>query len=1051
MNRIADPSDGRGAVMRALFDEAVAHGRDDRASFLRAAARERRLDEDLVEEVIGLLAFVDATRIDEEVAPDADSPDRLVGCRLGAFTLDRLIGIGGTAAVFEATQDRPRRTVAVKVLRQAIAGPRARRRFEREIEIAGRLEHASIARVLDSGTMRVDGFDTPWLAMEFVPDARTITRYADEERIDLRGRVRLVRSAVAGIAAAHRRAIIHRDLKPANVLVDRDGRVRVIDFGIARQFGGSQASMTATVPGQVIGTVPFMAPEQLDGDSDAVDVRTDVYAIGVLLHLILTGRMPYETADCSFIEAARRIREVEVGSLRRIDRSIDRDLDGIVQKMLAKDPDDRYPSIDAVAIDLDAWLAGEPVAARPLGRLARSWRTARRHPLPSALGILVAVLMLTTVVGLAVMLDRESSLRAEADRSAANAGIAAASAAFDRGESGGVLRYLEGIPEQERGWESRWLRSRAELSDHVIALPKADVMSIDVLPAESGRSSTLLVTSYRGTWSFTLPDVVQQWQVPEFSNGGSWKHAVLPEARRIAICGLGPEMVLADLDSGDVVERWPTPGSVGTLVAVSDDRLMLGGDDGILSLFDLKTGTVVRSFDAGAGYVTSSVRHPDGGVLVGTQAGDVFETDADLSMVRRVASLGDMVTRLRFDRGGGRVVACLTGGDFVVLDATDHRMQHRMRGHDADIWDARFDDRHGRLVTVGLDETIRTWDHLSFEPLDRWSISNYFIWSLALESDGSHAWVGSKDGSVRRVDLDGTPSEVPGDSVAIGLAWSPDAARLAVRTETGVRSFEPSDGIWGAEWPLEWKGHRLTGDTAAVCWTSSGIWTDGGREGGLWRLDPETGVGHRSLEGRTITDIAPLADGEVIVTTFDDRMAVRLAADGAVVDSVTLEEGPAAVVVDRHRGEAHVLSRSGGRGTVVGLDPFEIRDTERPYGIGPSFSLACTADGSMLAAGCRERPGCITLLPNPLRDETERMRKDGHSGDVTHIAFLDDGRRLVTAGDDGRVVIHRTEAGDPLLVAMDFGSPVSGFATAPDGQAFAVTDGRRIRIADPER
>lgn len=262
-----------GARVRRLFDEILGRDALERADILQSMVENDHSQSEIADEVRSLLAFVDATRIDEDVDPDADSPHLLLGCRVGDFTLERLIGFGGTSAVFEATQHGPNRKVAVKVLRSGLAGPRARRRFEREVEIAGRIEHPAVARIMGSGQVVVDGDETPWLAMEFVPGAETITRYAEESNLDLRARVCLLRDAISGIIAAHRRGVIHRDIKPGNVLVDSSGHIRVIDFGIARIIavndgihGPVGGVMTATIPGQVLGTVPFMAPEQLGGD-----------------------------------------------------------------------------------------------------------------------------------------------------------------------------------------------------------------------------------------------------------------------------------------------------------------------------------------------------------------------------------------------------------------------------------------------------------------------------------------------------------------------------------------------------------------------------------------------------------------------------------------------------------------------------------------------------------------------------------------------------------------------------------------------------------------
>jgi serine/threonine protein kinase/WD40 repeat protein len=1043
-------ADGRGAAMRALFDAAIGHGPEDRTAFLRETARRRGVDDELIDEVVGLLAFVDATRIDENAVSDADAPDRLVGCRLGAFTLDRLVGIGGTAAVFEATQDRPRRTVAVKVLRQGIAGPRARRRFEREIEIAGRLEHPAIARVLDSGTMRVDGFDTPWLAMEFVPDARTITRYAREANLDLRERVALVRAALAGVAAAHRRGIIHRDLKPANILVDGKGRIRVIDFGIARQSGGPIGAMTATVPGQVIGTVPFMAPEQLDGDSDAVDVRTDVYAIGVTLHLLLTGRMPYETSDCSFIEAARRIREVEIGSLRRLDGTIDRDLDGIVQKALAKSADARYPSIEALDADLEAWLEHRPVTARPLGRLARWGRLIQRHSLSAAMIATATMLLMGTVVVLGVMLDRESDLRMAAGRSTAKAAFAAAAAALREGDATGAMNHLSVVPPNERDWGYRWLLSQCVQSDFRLELPDADVPSIDILPATEDRPQLLLITSYRGTWAFELDSRQLRWQLPENVLAGYWKHVVVPDPDRVVVCGLKSDLLVLDLETGDILDRIPTPGAMGTMATIDRSTVLLGGDDGVLHRLDLDDRRIVTSRQLNRDAIQSMIVLPDGRILVGTKTGALIETDEMFEEIRQVSVNGRMIARIRMDAAGRRVAICNGDGTVHLLDASDLSRIAVLGGHLAEVWDARFDEEHDRLVTVSLDESVRVFDLQTHKMIRRVSGAHQFIWSLAIEADGAFGWIGTHDGSVHRVALTLDDVQVPEGERAIGIAWSPDGTRIVVRTDSSVHELDRETGDWRTALELPWNGPCLPGSSASIVWNKDGIWTDGGESGGLWLVEPGLTCGRHVLAGESITAAASSPEGGVIVVT-EKGMVVAVSSSGVVERRKELPVRPSAIIVDRGHRQVHVISRRSGEATVLDLDTFEIVGDKRGYGRGPTFTAAMSNDGDWLAAGCRERPRGLTSMPNPLTSMEDRIEKSGHSGDVRFVGFVDEGQRLISGGDDGRVLLHRRDGTTPLMPVIQFATAVEGLAISPDGQAIAATDGAVVRILDPER
>ncbi|MCP4835699.1 MAG: protein kinase [Phycisphaera sp.] len=1050
-----DDADERehGRRVRRLFDEILNLNALEREDVLQSMIGQDPAQSAIAEEVRSLLAFVDATRVDAEAdsEPDANAPHSLLGCRIGDFTLERLIGFGGTSFVFEANQHAPNRKVAVKVLRSGLAGPRARRRFDREVEIAGRIEHSSVARIVGSGRIVVDGDETPWLAMEFVPGAESITRFAEQSDLDLRGRVRLLREAISGIVAAHLRGVIHRDIKPGNVLVDDSGRIRIIDFGIARMAdadsGLAGGMMTATIPGQVLGTVPFMAPEQLGGDPEAVDVRTDVYGLGVLAHLLLTGRMPYEVVGCDFIEAARRIKEVEVGSLRRLGPKIDRDLDGIVQKALAKDPAARYQSAESLEVDLEAWLDGRAVTARPLGLIGRNWRNARRHPVPTMLGATVVVGIIGATIILSLMLARESRLRSSADRAAADAGLAAAAGALRQGDLGGVHRYLESIPSSERGWEYGWLSSVVARDDVVLENGFGDILSVDLIPATPERQATLLATGYRGTSAYGLPGLELRWRLKEFTEGGSWKHAKLPDEDLVVVCGLGPVLKLLDLGSGEVLRTFATPGNVGEMWGLGDEWILIGGDDGRLSRMNLRDGRIEKPIDLERGGITSILGLQDGRILVGTSQGSLLETDAELTDHRLVRKFPRMIPRLRADAAENRIAVCTHDDSIEVVDAATLETIIRFDDHVADVWDARFDEKNDRIVSVSLDESMRVFDLKTGEAIERRSGPFGYIWSLALEGDGKHAWIGCKDGSVRRLELRESGSVLPTAEFGGRLAWSPNGKSIVVLTDRGLHRMDLENRRWVASAEVVMGEDVVTGASAPVVWSSSGIWCGSGRGGSLWRFDPDLKAGTKVLPDVGVSALAAVAGGGILVA-LDDRRILRVSQDGAVESTVTMNRLMQDIEIHPVTGEAYCLAT--GRSTwlnILDVESLQIKRLIDDYGVGPSFSLAIAPDGSNVALGARERPGNVIVVPKGFHTKDAQTRRIGHSGDARFVTFVDDGRRLVSGGDDGRIVLGRPDAMQPMLAMFESRSAIRGLAASPDGRSIAATDGRRVYFA----
>ncbi len=306
--------------------------------------------------------------------------------RLGKFDLLEIVGRGSFGVVYRAWDGELKRTVAVKVSRLGeLATPAEADRFRREARSAARLSHPGIVALHDAGQWEGRNF----LVSEFVPGT-TLAKLLQEERPTIRAAAELVAAVADALDFAHRQGVIHRDVKPSNILLDEAGRPHVADFGLAKADQGS-ASLTA--PGEILGTPAYMAPEQARGDSHLVDGRGDVYSLGVILYEMLTGEVPFRgTSQAVF----RQVLEEEPRPPRRLNEGIPRDLETVCLKALAKEPAGRYASAGALAEDLRRFLQGRPVMARPVGRLARLGRWARRKPL---LAGLAAALLLVTVLG----------------------------------------------------------------------------------------------------------------------------------------------------------------------------------------------------------------------------------------------------------------------------------------------------------------------------------------------------------------------------------------------------------------------------------------------------------------------------------------------------------------------------------------------------------------------------------------------------------------------------------------------------------------------------
>ncbi|MGB0716292.1 MAG: protein kinase domain-containing protein [Phycisphaerae bacterium] len=405
---------------REIFNRVCEAPVDERARLLEEACRD---DDELRREVQSLLDYDDSTGGDpansslgagvrsaaQSLVEGMDQTASRILDRFGPYRIIGRIGEGGMGEVYEAEQDSPRRRVALKVIRTGSLSSRLIRRFEHEAFILGQLQHVGIAHIYESGVAEIDGRQQPFFAMELIEGER-ITVFARERSLSIRQRMELLARVCDAVQHAHQKGIIHRDIKPANILVVEQatgsqtlssgsshavsGQPKVLDFGVARVTDSDvQTPTLQTHTGEIIGTLAYMSPEQVTGDSQALDTRCDVYALGVLLYQMLTDELPLDIANKSVPEAARIIRDEEPTLFVKTHTTVDADVRTIIAKAMEKDPDRRYDSAAQLAADIRRFLQDEPIVARPTSALYHLQKFASRNKGLVA-GMITAVVML---------------------------------------------------------------------------------------------------------------------------------------------------------------------------------------------------------------------------------------------------------------------------------------------------------------------------------------------------------------------------------------------------------------------------------------------------------------------------------------------------------------------------------------------------------------------------------------------------------------------------------------------------------------------------------
>ncbi len=331
--------------------------------------------------------------------------------RIGRYSILGTLGGGGMGIVYLAEQEHPRRKVALKIVRSGGSSRVLLRRFEHEASILGHLDHPGIAHIHEAGVADMHTksglvVQCPYFAMEYV-EGESLGEYAKRRALGPRERLALIATICEAVHHAHQKGVVHRDLKPGNILVTRDGQPKILDFGVARVTDADIQTVTMqTEVGQLIGTIPYMSPEQFSGVSANVDTRSDIYALGVICYELLTGRLPHDVSDVTIPQAARIITDEEPTSLTAVDRVFRGDVDTIVSKALDKDKNRRYQSALELAADIRRYLADEPISARPASTAYQLGKFARRNKALVGGAVATFLALLIGLIGISIQAAR---------------------------------------------------------------------------------------------------------------------------------------------------------------------------------------------------------------------------------------------------------------------------------------------------------------------------------------------------------------------------------------------------------------------------------------------------------------------------------------------------------------------------------------------------------------------------------------------------------------------------------------------------------------------
>ncbi len=1027
-------------------------------------------------------------------APDVDI---CIKPEVEGYKIGPRIGRGGMGTVWRATQLGTKRTVALKVMNVAAVGNnKAREWFEREITLAARLEHPNIARVYDSGVHRRNYY----YAMKLI-EGQPLDQYVKQADLSHRSILELMLAVCQAVQHAHQRGVIHRDLKPSNIIVTPDGCPYVVDFGLAQEVLGTRPGPLEKPNGglgakrrPLEGTLAFMAPEQADDTRDQpLDTRTDVYALGVILYRLLTGKYPHDPKG-SPRQVQRRILDQDVPAPRKVNPAVHWELESLMLKALAREPEQRYASAGELARDIDAYLSGEPIAAVPgttayvLRKHLRKHRGKVSLATAAVLGLFMFFLyglhLRNQAYKAGIKADQARAIleikNQALERSEYSNNIALAQSAFDDHNYLRAKQWLDKCAPRLRQWE--WHYLRGGLDQSWLSIPHSrSVSAVTFSPIESPAAPPLggrLITADSArvaVYDAGSARLLKRWPVGEYSPG---RLVVLsPDGRRLASMDRQGVRVV-DLASNDLIYEQPTDGKVFTAAFDHQSRVLAIGFNDRIELVDLGLRRGTAGLIQTDGRVTALAFSRDGQSLAAggkTRRGSVDPSDGNpvLRWTRKWVARWDTDTlqprggvfeptettdALVFSRDGSRLFA---GGrtQIHVIDAHGMKVIQAM---DSGGGCLALCPEGKRLVSSGSDDVLTIWDVPSLGRLGTRRGHLGKVNSLAISPDGRQVVSCSDDGTVKVWSLEGQvqglDNEVPFLDISIDSRWIArkygDRSVQVVDTQTGDELEHPRAFPFNTDRPA--LPGLVTGPLAIP------MIIDLGAVAGAylpvtdhpWLLESATfSPDARSLVCRWSSRTGlwavtrwGIGSGEVSLICGPRRI-VRVPAfspHGQVVVAATKIQTPS---------WAQWLAGLLGLDTPVECDQAEVWDPVsgarlavlkgyhediRSMVFSPRDPLLITGDDS----------GAVRTwdLVNPRQPRLTNAWETG-LGVITHLSISSDGRRLLVGDAGGMITLMDSRDGRQIV---SFRGHERRIALSPNGRQLAWAKGGEITILDAD-
>ena len=1040
----------------SLFDEYLDATPAEQADFLEQKCDNEEIRNELKKLISALDktdSFIESPTFTPVKEILTENDDSLIGKKIGSYQLEKLIGKGGNGSVYLAKRiDAFSKEVAIKLIPTFSATQSNKDNFRRERQILARLEHENIARILDGGTTS-DG--TPYLVMEFI-EGLPLDEYCRQENLSINQRLQLFLKVCEAVTFAHQNLIVHRDLKPNNILVRKDGKVKLLDFGIAKLLQTNEAdfSTNQTLKGNAF-TPEYASPEQIN--SEIITTASDVYSLGVVLYELLTNQRPHSFKDKPLNEILRIISNEEPLPPSKIPNSALRSLisrteiDSIVLKALAKNRSERYQTANELHDDILNYLNNLPITARPNTGFYRLEKFIRRNKIQ--VGVAAGIILLT--IGWAttfIWQTIQTASQARENRRIAYAAEMILAANEYENTNLNRVNELVGkyVPESDdedlRGFEWYFLKNLLNPTSKIGSLLHPDeVWNIEFSP-DGKYLATVTNDNITRIWDVENKNVVAQ----TVEQKGAWRCSYFPDGKKIAVAGSSSsEPTVKIYNAQNASEILSLKGHTKRIRAIDvspDGKTVATGSlDGTVRIWNAETGEELHKFNFVAKDKVPEINDLQfsrtgekliiGGfeviAVLDTKTWEIKRSDLD-NFTEKNINLNSW--KVAFSPLEKTIAAGNWSGEVMLFDADNLKLLKTLPLHQVNIKSLVFSNDGKILATASWDRTVKFVDVQTGEVVNE--LKGHFagIHEIAYSPDGTKLATASADFSVNLWNAQAVAKENSLLTKSSLLTFFPQTNNLLTHNNI---NFEFTN------WDLTQKQKKWTekaqiNSFAIDVSNKQNLIILGESEGfiSLFNLSDGKPLKKFRSHPKIIYSIKFSTDGSKIFALFEDGFFQALETEtGSIIYSNQLHQAVSKSLAVSPDGKFIATGSVDKTVKILDAETFQVK-FNFTSSVKPLYMVEFSPDSKLLAsAGADDIVRIYQISDGKLLHELSGM-----SGGVFAVTFSPDGKRIATASDIGVIRLWETESGQQVLAFTAGKKQITQLKFTSDGKTLISMD-----------